>query len=189
MKIIYETERLRVREWEDADYKDLYEYASDENITKFLSFPTYTSLNTARERIEFLKNQYAENLVATDYCIEHKQSAKVIGAIGIVKFNAKNEGEIEIGYVLNSKYQGNGYMTEALIGMFGYIKSQKLAKRIILKHDVENIKSGNVMKRAGMTFEGILRKAGENNYHSRHDVAQYSILDEEIDIPHYSANT
>ena len=36
------------------------------------------------------------------------------------------------------------------------------------------------MKRAGMTFEGVLRKAGENNFHARHDIALYSILDEEI---------
>ena len=40
--------------------------------------------------------------------------------------------------------------------------------------------SGNVLKRAGMTFEGVLRKAGENNFHTRYDVALYSILYEEI---------
>ena len=37
-----------------------------------------------------------------------------------------------------------------------------------------------VMQRAGMTKEGILRKYGSNNLHSRHDTAIYSILDEEI---------
>ena len=36
------------------------------------------------------------------------------------------------------------------------------------------------MKKVGVTFEGILRKAGKNNFHSRYDIAQYSILDEEI---------
>lgn len=71
-------------------------------------------------------------------------------------------------------------MTEALVGMFKYIKSRHIAKRIIAKHDVENFKSGNVMKRAGMTFEGVLRKKSSNNYHPRHDCALYSILDEEI---------
>ena len=84
--------------------------------------------------------------------------------------------------MLNPNFQGFGYMTESLIGMFKYIKKNNIAKRIVLRHDVDNIKSGNVMKRAGMTFEGILRKAGENNLHSRFDIAVYSILDEEIDI-------
>ena len=180
MNIKYETERLRVREWEDKDYEDLYEYASDENVTKFLSFPTYTSLDVAKARISFIRQQYAENLITVDYCIELKQKNKVIGSIGIVGYKEKNEGEVEIGYILNPRFQGYGFMTESLVGMFKYIKQNNIAKRIVLKHDVENIKSANVMKRAGMSFEGILRKAGKNNYHQRYDVAQYSILDEEI---------
>ena len=89
---------------------------------------------------------------------------------------------MEIGYVLNPNFQGRGYMTESLVGFFKYIKRNKIAKRIVLRHDVDNVKSGNVMKRAGMTFEGVLRKAGVNNIHSRHDLAVYSILDEEIEL-------
>ena len=179
---IYETERLIIRQWEDKDYKDLYEYVSDEKVTRFLSFPTYTSIETAKERISYIKKLYDENCIEVDYCIEHKDTKKVIGSIGIVKYKEKNEGEVEIGYILNPKFEGNGYMTEALIGMFKYVKSKNLAKRIVLRHDVDNFKSGNVMKRAGMTFEGVLRKSGENNLHSRYDIALYSILDEEIII-------
>lgn len=152
MKIIYETERLIIREWMDSDYKDLYEYASDENVTKFLTFPTYTTLQEAGDRIDFLKKQYAENSTECDYCIELKEINKVIGAIAIVRFNKNNCGEAEIGYVLNAQYNGKGFMTEALVGMFKYIKSHQIAKRIVAKHDVENFKSGNVMKRAGMTL-------------------------------------
>ena len=122
------------------------------------------------------------NLITVDYCIELKETNKVIGSIGIVGYKEKNEGEVEIGYILNPDYQGLGFMTESLIGIFKYIKQNNIAKRIVLRHDVENIKSGNVMKRAGMSFEGILRKAGKNNYHQRYDIAQYSILDEEIPL-------
>ena len=180
MKVIYETERLIVRQWENKDEQDLYEYASDNSVTKFLTFPTYQSLQDARERIAYLQQQYQEKSLVQDYCIEHKGLHKVIGAIGIPHYFEKNEGEIEIGYVLNPKFQGQGFMTECVLGMFQYIKKKRIAKRIFAKHDVENIKSGNVMKRAGMTLEGVLRKAGANNYHVRHDLAIYSILDEEI---------
>lgn len=180
MKVIYETERLFIREWTDTDDQDMFEYASDENVTKFLCFPTHQSLKDAKDRIAYVKQQYHENTVVADYCIHHKATGKAIGAIGIVRYNEKNEGEAEVGYCLNPKFQGQGFMTEALLGMFKYIKGNQIAKRIILKHDVENVKSGNVMKRAGMTFECILRKAGANNYHQRHDLALYSILEEEI---------
>jgi len=63
---------------------------------------------------------------------------------------------------------------------FKYIKQKGIAKRIILRCDTLNTKSENVMKRAGMSFEGVLRRAGKNNLHSRHDLALYSILEEEI---------
>lgn len=181
MEKIYETERLIVRKWENKDYKDLFEYASNPEVTKFLTFPTYTSLETAKLRIATVRMRYNKVTDNPDYCIEHKETGKVIGSIGFGGFEDKNEGKIEIGYVLNPKFQGFGYMTEAVKGMFKYIKLNNIAKRIVIRHDVENVKSGNVMKRAGMTFEGIARKAGKNNAHSRHDVAVYSILWEEID--------
>ena len=65
-------------------------------------------------------------------------------------------------------------------GYIKYIKANNIAKRRQAQHDVENYKSGMVMQRAGMTKEGILRKYGSNNLHSRHDTAIYSILNEEI---------
>ncbi|MGN0961620.1 MAG: GNAT family N-acetyltransferase [Christensenellales bacterium] len=182
MTELYQTDRLIVKHWEDKDYKDLYEYCSNDEVTKFLFFPTYKDLETAKERIKDMQEGYLSKSMIVDYAIELKSISKVIGTIGFVKYSENNEGEIEIGYILNPTYQGNGYMTEALKGMFKYIKINNIAKRITLKHDVLNIKSGNVMKRAGMTFEGILRKATRNNLHNRADAALYSILDEEISL-------
>ena len=128
-------------------------------------------------------DKYANNEVVVPYAIVLKQEDKVIGSIDIDEYKSAAEGIIEIGYILSPAYQGKGYITEALVGMFKYIKTNNIAKRIICKHDTLNIKSGNVMKRAGMTFEGVLRKAGNvNNTHTRYDLALYSILDEEIDL-------
>lgn len=181
MKIIYETKRLIIREWEERDCYDLYEYASDERVAKYL-FPPYKDLDSAKKRIEKLIAQYKEGNNKYDYPIVLKSENKVIGSISMSDYKPQAGGIIMIGYTLNHKYQGNGYATEAVIGMFKHIKRNNIAKRIFALHDVENEKSGNVMKRAGMTFEGILRKAGENQVHSRYDVAMYSILDEEICI-------
>ena len=178
-RILYETDRLIIREWCDSDYLDLYEYCSDEEVTKFLSFDTYKSTDDAIDRIKSLKESTEE--ILKDYAIELKGANKVIGSIGIVQYSPKHFGQVEIGYILNPKFQGNGYMTEALKGMFRSVFDRGIAKRIVLKHDVLNEKSGNVMKRAGMTFEGIIRKAGgENHLHSRYDIAQYSFLEEDL---------
>ena len=181
MKVIYETERLIVRHWEEKDCLDLFEYASDKRVSKYL-FPAYKSLQEAKNRIARLIERYNENLNKYDYAIELKENKKVIGSISLSDYKPQAGGIIMIGYTLNYNFQGKGYATEAVIGLFKHIKKNKIAKRIFALHDVDNEKSGNVMKRAGMTFEGIMRKAGENNFHSRYDVAMYSILDEEIKI-------
>ena len=43
------------------------------------------------------------------------------------------------------------------------------------EHDVENPKSGRVMQKVGMTFEGVARKGGRNN-RGIIDEARYAIL-------------
>lgn len=181
MKKKFETERLIIREFENKDYKDLYEYASNPEVVKYLHFKKYESLADAKERIKDLKDKYLLNDKIGDYAIELKKQKKVIGSINIMLDTRKAGGIIALGWVLNEKYQGFGYMTECVKATLKYIKENKLAMRIHATHDVENVKSGNVMKRVGMIFEGISRKAGENNYHSRYDMANYAILYEEIE--------
>ncbi len=182
MKIKYETERLIVREWEDKDYKDLFEYASNKEVTKFLVYKTYESVEEAKSRIASLKEKYKTENRYGDFAIELKDEKKVIGSISITFKTSKAGGIIELGWTLNPSYQGKGYMTECIKGMFKYIKLNKLAKRIIARCDTENTKSEAVMKRCGMTFEGIARKAGDVNFRSRCDLVNYSILDEEIEL-------
>ena len=189
MNIIYETERLIVRKWQKGDVEDLYEYAKNPDSSKFLKFKPYQSITEAEERISKILTKYENGDIEVPYAIVLKEQNKVIGSIDVDKFSLKAEGTIVLGYILNPSYQGNGYATEALKGMFRYIKKNNIAKRIVAQHDTLNVKSGNVMKRAGMTFEGIMRKAGDfNNTHTRYDLACYSILYEEIDMEETSSD-
>ena len=185
MRTLYTTNRLIVRKWEATDAADLYEYCSNPKVTKFLTFETYQSIDDARARIGIMQKNYeafenGERNINIDFAIQIKEQSKAIGSIGFAGYNAKAGGILEIGYMLNPKFQGHGYMTEALKGMFKYTKKEHLASRIQSKHDTNNPKSGAVMRRAGMTFEGILRKSEDNNFSKRYDVAMYSILVEEI---------
>lgn len=175
-----ETERLHIRKWDKADYKDLFEYASDEETTKFVCWNYYKDEQEAKDRIDSLIEKYVDDVIENDYAIELKSEHKVIGSIGIVKYVNKCNGIIEIGYVLNKVYRGNGYMTEALKGFLRAVRDSNIANRIEIKCDVLNEKSANVVKRAGLTFEGVNRCVGFNNYHDCADMATYSILKNEI---------
>lgn len=140
MEKIYETERLIIRKWEENDYIDLYEYAKVPEVSKFLTFQPYASIDDAIERIKVMRERYLTEEYKFPYAIELKSENKVIGSIDIADYSPKAEGTIEIGYILNPKYQGNGYMTEALVNYFKYIKRNNIAKRIICKHDTLNEK-------------------------------------------------
>lgn len=177
----FETDRLIIREFEDKDYRDLFEYSSDPEVVKFLHFKKYETFDDAKTRIAFLKEKYLQNDKVGDYAIELKEAKKVIGSININLISTKAGGLVTLGWVLNKKYQGFGYMTECVNATLKYIKKNKIAMRVCSTHDVDNVKSENVMKRAGFVFEGVSRKAGDNNYHTRYDVANYSKLYEEID--------
>lgn len=186
--VLYTTERLTVRKWCAKDAPDLFAYCSDSEVTKYLTFPTYRSISDARERLRSMQDFYAayergdkDAKTKIDFAVVLKENNRAIGSIGWVGHSETAGGIIELGALLNRDFQGKGIMTEALVGMFKYIKENKLAKRIEAKHDVENTAAGANLKRAGMTFEGIRRMGITNNTHARADVAVYSILDEEID--------
>jgi len=175
---LYETERLIIRKWVPADAEDLFEIASDASVTTFLHFQPYENIYEAHDRLEDLFTRSENDGI--DSAIELKETGRVIGTIRYSKKSDQAGGIIDVGYLMGKKHQGHGYMTEALRGLFKYIKENKLGMRIYACHDTENLASGRVMRKAGMTFEGIQRKAATNNKNKRADMAFYSILIEEI---------
>jgi len=182
--VIYETERLIIRNWEnkDSDIDDLYEIGSDKITNRYLTYPLYEKRDTAIERIKYLLDTYEKGYINEDqdYAIELKETGKVIGSIAIMGYKACADGVVELGYQLNSKYFNNGYMSETVKGMIKYIFANGIASRIQAKHDTNNMASGKVMQKSGMSFEGVLRKYSSNNSARRVDCMMYSILKEEV---------
>jgi len=187
MEKLFETKRLEVRQFTAGDAADLYEICRDPDLVKFMPFPQYKSIDDAHARLRVVVAKYADPAPTRttsedkiDYAIVLKSENKVIGSLGYSRYTSRAGGIAELGYYMSPKYQGNGYMTEAVVGLFKYIKSHKIAMRIEAKHDVANVASGRVMQKAGMNFEGIMRKYTGNNTCDRVDAAMYSILYEEI---------
>jgi ribosomal-protein-alanine N-acetyltransferase len=57
------------------------------------------------------------------------------------------QGEIEIGYGTYEKYQGKGYMTEAVKGMLEWAAKQVKVKAIIATTDKTNVSSYAILKK------------------------------------------
>ncbi len=88
-------------------------------------------------------------LFFTEFLIVLKENDRVIGSIDY-KYVPKN-GVTEVGYGMNTDYEGHGYMTEALLAFLSFGKTLGI-KKVLADTLPDNIKSQNVLKRCGFTF-------------------------------------
>lgn len=143
------TERLVLRNLKMEDAQKIFDgWASDDEVTKYLTWDTHQSVETTCEILSNWIEAY-QKTETVRFGIELKQTDELIGMIDVV--NIEN-GYPEIGYVLAKKHWNHGYMTEALSKMTEYLFSLGYAK-IIIKAEVNNIGSNTVIQKNG--FEWI----------------------------------
>jgi ribosomal-protein-alanine N-acetyltransferase len=76
-----ETERLVLRKLKSQDEGDIFEYASDDEVTRFMTWDTHKSIEDARGFINFTLGRY-ERDEAGEWGIVLKETGKLVGAIG-----------------------------------------------------------------------------------------------------------
>ena len=113
------------------------------------------------------------------FLISKKDGAK-IGYIA--HFSASEQLGIEIGYVMLPSERSKGYSTEAVKIIVDYLFLSKNITRIQALTDVRNVGSQKVLKKAGFSREGTLRKSTFIRGEWR-DNFVYSILREEWKEP------
>lgn len=176
-----ETGRLLLRRFRIDDADAMYRnWASDPEVTQYLTWPCHSSPEATRNVLELWKTQY-ENGGVFNWAIELKEARQVIGSIAVVNLIEEIDAA-ELGYCLSRRYWGQGIMPEALIAVMRYLFDDVGINRISAGHDVNNPKSGRVMEKAGMKYEGTLRRAGKNN-RGICDVVLRSALRSEWSIP------
>lgn len=91
-----------------------------------------------------------------------KSSGEPIGCISGMSPD-DDLASVEMGYCIGRSWWHKGIMTEALQTVIHYLFTECGFRRIAARHDPENPYSGEVMKKCGMRFEGVLRQADRNN--------------------------
>ncbi len=100
-----------------------------------------------------LETEIAEDpehfLFFTEFLIVLKENSHIIGSIDY-KY-VPRDGATEVGYGLNPRYEGHGYMTEALTAFLQFGKT--LGIRTVRADTLaDNVRSQNVLKRCGFRF-------------------------------------
>ena len=174
--MIIETERLILRKPEMKDAEDIFmNYAQDPDVTRYLPWPTHTSIEITKGWLESKLPDWDENKCIF-FSIVLKETNRVIG---MCEFRINNF-KADFGYVLTKKYWNQGMMTEAMKPLMELIMKRDNMYRIQAFHDIDNPASGKVMEKLGMEFEGTLRKYMLNPELSEtpRDAKMYSIVKE-----------
>ena len=173
-----DTERLLLRKVTRDDLNDIFEYTSNENVTKYLRWSTHESVEVTRKYIDDVLNEYSDGK-DSPWMIEYKTQKKVIGAIHIIVYDEKNKRS-EIGYVLSEKYWNKGIMTEALKAVISYCFDVLGFNRVQLQCKSENGASEKVIGKSGSQFEGQMREFVYEK--ARYwDIKIFSVLKNEYD--------
>lgn len=170
----YETERLIIRPFVENDAKSVFEnWASDDEVTKYLTWSSHQNVEASLGYVRYCIQQYF-NPSYYQWGIELKSTHELIGNISVVSCIEELEC-MELGWVIGKKYWGNGYMPEAAKKVLDVLFDEVGANCVYAGHDVNNPKSGRVMQKIGMKYEGILRQFGKNNQ-GIVDCARYSMI-------------
>lgn len=168
-----ETERLRLRKLTPDDAADVFDYAADSQVTKYLMWSPHRSIDDSLEFINAAIERYRKRRPAP-WAMVLKSEKKVIGTCDFISWRP-DHGRSEIGYALARKYWSRGLMTEGVREIIAYGFRQKGINRIQALCEIPNIGSARVLEKVGMTYEGILRE-----YMIQHgayrDMKMYAIL-------------
>ena len=141
-----ETERLHLRPVTLEDAPAMFEYASDETVTRY-TFPTNQSLEETRNNIALF---YLASPLGR-WGIELKENGKFIGTIDLLDLDLSLK-KGSIGYVLNKDYWNQGLATEATKAVIALAFEQLGMNKLIAVHDQGNPASGRVMAKSGMKY-------------------------------------
>ncbi len=152
------TPRLVLRDFVQADWKAVHEYAQDPQVTAMMDWGP----NSVDQTLDFLKRTMEENARPTrrKYGLAITLTAEEGRVIGGARMDfTAGPREADLGYVLNRAYWGRGYATEAARGLLELGFGRLGLHRAWATCDPRNAASARVLEKIGMRREGHLRES------------------------------
>ena len=172
-----ETERNILRKFTINDAENMFKnWANDNNVTKYLVWPSHQDLNVSKNVLEQWIQKY-EKIDFYQWAIELKDINEPIGSISVVK-QSDDIKMVHIGYCIGRKWWNKGIVSEALKELIKYFFENVRVNRIEARFDPNNPNSGKVMAKCGMKYEGHMKQADKNNQ-GIVDTIYYGIVAEE----------
>lgn len=150
----FRTERLRLRRIAAADAPALFAaYASDPEVTRYMSWRTHASPAETREFVDGAVRSWEDGDEFIWVLVPHDHDGP-IGAVGA----APGPHGVMIGYVLGRPWWRRGLMSEALRPIMEWWRQQPDVHRIWAYCAADHERSARVLEHAGMDREALLRR-------------------------------
>ncbi len=154
---ILETKRTYIREFCMEDFEDLCNLYAKDHVTDFIEplYPRQQELDYQQTYIEKIYGFYGFGM----WLVFDKETNKLIGRAGIEYREPCEEGQVELGYVIDPDFQGRGYATEVCKAIISYTRDVLEMKSILCRVNVANDVSKHLLENLG--FEKSVKKDEE----------------------------
>lgn len=149
---ILETERLLLRRLVPADLDALYALYRDPDVRRYFPDGTLT-LEETRAELEWFLNGHPRHPELGLWATILKETGQFIGRCGLLPWTIDGQFEVEIAYMLDKEYWGQGLATEAARGIAKYAHETLGLTRLICLIDHDNAASIRVAEKTGMAYE------------------------------------
>lgn len=146
-----DTERLSLRLPKPSDTADIFEYASDEEVTLLMEWERCTEPGQVAG---FLARTDDRRGAGSEYTwvVTERGEDRVIGAFAL----RPRPGEADFGYVLARRVWGRGIAVEASRAAIDWFRSNWRIPRIWATCDTENHRSARVLEKLGLKREVVI---------------------------------
>ena len=152
-----ETERLLLRRPRQSDAQAIFfVYASDREVTRYLSWPTHRSVADTLAFLS-LSDEEWQRWPAGPYLVLSREKGNPGTLVGSTGLMYKSPTRAITGYVFARDAWGKGYATESLQAMID-IARQTGVERLEAVCHAEHTPSGHVLEKCGFTREEVHRE-------------------------------
>lgn len=154
--MILSTPRLLLREFTADDWPAVLAYQRDPRYLRFYEWEDRAEADVRAFVSIFIGQQQQRPRTRFQLAVTLRDGGRLIGNVGI-RMEHDDSHAAEIGYELAPDEWGRGYATEAARAMVRFGFDELGLHRIGAWTVADNVASGRVLRKLGMTVEGRLR--------------------------------
>lgn len=175
------TERLRLREFAEADWPALHGVESDPEVARYQSFAPRSAEESRTYVLGAVADAGERPRRTYDLAVVLAAEERLIGRCGLglgIGLGEAEPGEAALWYTLHRAEWGRGYGTEAARALVGFGFRELGLHRIWADCDPANVGSWRVLEKIGLRREGhLVENAWVNGAWA--DSLIYAVLDRE----------